>query len=323
MKRLVFWSGIIVLGVGGSLGCSSPAKKTTESGPVATKTAPEPEATPPAASNTEPPKAPPIVDPKTGKVDPKAIKPIAPSRKLYDIPPTGTQNWTASKLSGKELASKIGSAMRTMKATYGRTVATIKTPTGGGGTGQVTSEIKVQDAKVYSIQYMVIGIMPETGEVRADGKRRAFTGPNGAIKDRLPISVPSPEAKLSSSQIASSWPKKFPRLAFLGLTDAKDPWMPVISDLVSGRSGFKAEVSERSIDFRGRKVRNYRITAKRNPAAAKELGPCEIEMVFDGTRYLPVTIRVISTVPKEGEYKIQWQSGWNFNQKFRPEDFKI
>ena len=32
-----------------------------------------------------------MVDPKTGKVDPKAVKPVAPGKKLYDIPPTGTQ----------------------------------------------------------------------------------------------------------------------------------------------------------------------------------------------------------------------------------------
>ena len=320
MKRSIFWSGLIVFGAAGSFGCSAPAKKTTETGPVATKTAPESMVTPPATSSAEPAKVPPMVDPKTGKVDPNALKPKPGSRKLYEIPPTGTQNWMASKLSGKELASRIGSAMRSLKATYGKTISTIKTPS---GTGQVTSEIKVQDAKVYSIQFMVIGLIPETGEVRSDGKKRAFTGPNGAFKDRLPITVPSPEAKLSSNQIASNWPKKFPRLAFLGLTDAKDPWMPVISDLLSGKSGFKTEVSERTMESRGMKVRNYRIVATRNPAAAKTLGPCEIEMVFDGIRFLPVTMRVNTKFPKEGEFKIQWQSGWNFNQKFRPEDFKI
>ena len=320
MNRLIFWSVLVVLGVGGSLACSASPKKTIETSPVATKTTPETGVTPPVASKTEPSKAPPMIDPKTGKVDPKSLAPKGPARKLYEIAPTGTQKWTASKLSGKELASKIGSAMRSLRATYGKTISTIKTPT---GTGQVTSEIKIQDDKVYSIQYIVVGIMPETGEVRADGKRRAFTGPNGAFKDRLPITVPSPEAKLSVSQISSSWPKKFPRLAFLGLTDAKDPWVPVISDLVSGKSGFKTEVSERISDFRGKKLRNYRIVAKRSPAAAKTLGPCEIEMVFDGVRYLPVTMRVNTKFPKEGEFKIQWQSGWNFDQKFKPEDFKI
>jgi len=319
MKRLTFWSGVVVLSVGG-FACSAPPKNTTETGPVPTNAAPATGPTPPAASNAEPPKVSPTVDPKTGKVDPKALAAKPPSRKLYEIPPTGTQNWTASKLSGKELASKIGSAMSSLRATYGKTISTIKTPI---GTGQVTSEIKIQDNKTYSIQFPVVGTMPETGEIRSDGKRRAFTGPNGAFKDRFPINVPSPEAKLGTSQISSSWPKRFPRLAFLGLTDAKDPWLPVISDLVSGKSGFKTEVSERISDFRGRKLRNYRIVAKRTAAAAKTLGPCEIEMVFDGVRYLPVTMRVNTKFPKEGEFKIQWQSGWNFNQKFKPEDFKI
>ena len=319
MNRLVFWSVLVVLGVGG-IGCSAPPKKTTETGPVATNTTSSTGPTPPAASNAEPPKVSPTVDPKTGKVDPKSLAAKPPARKLYEIAPTGTQKWTASKLSGKELASKIGSAMRSLKATYGRSISTIKTPI---GTGQVTSEIKIQDDKIYSIQFPVVGTMPETGEVRSDGKRRAFTGPNGAFKDRFPINVPSPEAKLSTNQISSSWPKRFPRLAFLGLTDAKDPWMPVISDLVSGKSGFKTEVSERTMESKGKKVRNFRIIAKRNPTAAKSLGPCEIEMVFDGVLYLPVTMRVNTKFPKEGEFKILWQSGWNFNQKFKPEDFKI
>lgn len=220
----------------------------------------------------------------------------------------------------KELASKIGSAMKGLRATYGKTISTIKTPT---GTGQVTSEVKIQDNRTYSIQFMVVGVMPEAGEIRADGKRRAITGPKGAFLERKPLSVPTPEANLSASQISSIWPKKFPRLTFLGLTDGKDPWGPVITDLAAGKGGFKTEISERTLDYQGKRWRSVRLIAKRTPAAAKTLGPCELEMVFDGVRYLPVTMRVTTKFPNEGEFRIQWQSGWNFNQKFKPEDFKL
>lgn len=320
MKRIGLGILYAVLALSALAGCGGPAKKDSDDSVPLPGTSSSKSGTPPLAPNSETSNTPPPVDPKTGKVNPGAVKPLEPNRKLYDIPPTGTQLWTPSKMPAKELASKIGAAMKNLKATYGKTISTIKTPT---GTGQVTSEVKIQDNKHYSIQYMVIGVMPETGEVRADGTRRAVTGPKGAFLERKPIFVPTPEASLSPSQISKSWPKKFPRLVFLGVTDGRDPWGPVIADLAAGKNGFKTEISERTMNHQGKQFRSVRLVAKRTATAAKTLGPCEIEMVFDGVRYLPVTMRVTTKLPKEGEYRVQWQSGWNFNQKFKPEDFKL
>jgi hypothetical protein len=266
-----------------------------------------------------------------GKNDPKNPPGKVPlvadlEPKFSEVPKTGTRDWKPSTLSASALADRVGTALKSLRNTSATTVATIKTSVPGeqsaGGIGRVTSAVKVRDDKVYSIEFPVIAVMPETGVMKADGSKRGFSGPNGGgISSKTPIATPAPEASWNQAALLKNWPTAFPKLAFMGLTDGKDPWAPVIRGLHSGNDGFKTTVSERVIRFRGKDVRNYRIVAERTPAAAKALGPCQIEMVFDGARYLPVTIRVNALQPKKAEFHILWQASWNFRQTFQPKDF--
>lgn len=295
-------------------GCSGGPKKTAS-------TSGEPKGT---TVPTRPDTGPGEPAPKDS-IDPKGVKPPIPEMPKPDperfvIPKTGEGGWKTAAVDGKTLAKNIGNALASLQGIEGESVATIKTPTGNG---QVIGKVKVQNDKSFSIQYLVVDKMPAIKEVRSNGRLKSTSTPQGAFTSKGPITAKAPEAKLTNTQLAENWPRKFPQLVFLGLTDGKDPWTPLIDELLSGRAGFKTEIAERTLNYQGKKWSNYRLTAKRTAAAAKKYGPCEMEMVFDGKRYLPVTIRVNFKDPKEGEYQILWQTGWNFQKKFEPAEFAL
>lgn len=308
------WATLFVVGATLLSGCSGGAKKSASNSGGGT-TAPLPSRPDVGPGN-----------PLNGdSADPRGPKPPIPEMPKPDperfvIPKTGANGWKTAAVDGKELASKIGAALASLQGTEGETVATIKTPTGNG---QVIGKVKVQDSKSFSIQYLIVDEMPALKEIRSNGKLKATSTDQGAFPKKGPVTAQTPESRLTSSQLASDWPRKFPQLVFLGLTDKKDPWKPLIDELLSGRSGFKTEIAERTMEYKGRKVSNYRLTAKRTEAAAKQYGPCEMEMVFDGKRFLPVTIRVNFEDPAEGKYQVLWQTGWNFLKKFKPEEFAL
>lgn len=280
----------------------------------------------PVANNSLGPKA---GDPAPGKEPGKApaIPTVPePSPEAFKIPestpaPAATEGkWVAVDESPSVLAERISKAFREMKDTFGESRYTIKTPTENG---QVKNAIKVQDYKTYSIQTLQMSAMPNIVELRADGSKKSRTSENGSFASPKPLGSPGADAVLSPKQLVERWPREFPRLAFAGLTEGKEVWKPFFQELFSGRSGFKGEISRRTMEFRGKKVTNYRVVAKRTPEAAKKLGRCEMEMVFDGQRYLPVTIRVNLVERNGGAWNILWQTGWNFGQKFEPKDFAL
>ncbi len=255
------------------------------------------------------------------RISPKDIpKPPELNPKAFAIEKTGEGVWKKTSLTPAALADRIGKAIREMKGTYGEAISTIKTPRENG---QVKCFIKVQDYKTYSIQTLQLAAMPGLSEVRSDGNKKAQTSPTGGFGKPRPISSSGPEAALAGKQLVEKWPTLFPKLAFLGLTDGKDAWRPYMTSLMSGASGFKGEIAERKMKWQGRDVISYRITARRTPDAAKKLGPCEIEMVIDGVRYLPVTIKVNRTEAAGGEWKVLWQAGYNFNKTFDAKEFAL
>jgi hypothetical protein len=257
---------------------------------------------------------------KTEAEPPKLPEPLKPDTKAFAVTPTGSGNWKKSAIAPSALAARVDKAFREMSKTEAEAVATIMTPTENG---QVRNAIKVQDYKTFSIQTLRLEKEPGIFEIRADGSKKSFTGRNGTFEPAKPIGSQSPETKLTGRQMVEQWPRAFPRLAFLSLTEGKDSWGPYLKELASGRSGFTAEISERTIPFRGQMWTNYRVIAKRTKEAAKKLGPCEVEIVLDGRRNLPVTIRSNFTDPNGGSWKVLWQTGWNFDQSFDAKDFRL
>lgn len=295
-------------------GCSGGGPKTaTRTGEEAAKPNPSRPDVGPGASGDTAPKAGDAAEAKVPAL-PK------PNPEAFSIPAKGNGGWVSTRVDARDLAKNISKALSSLKGIEGETVTTLTTP---GGHGQVRGKLKIQNERAYSIQFPVVQMMPAMKEARSNGKVKAVSTDQGVFPRKSRIDASLLAGNVRSGKLAENWARYFPQLVFSSLTDGKDVWQPLFAELADGHSGFKAEISQRTLDFRERKVSNFRLTAKRNPEAAKRFGPCEMEMVFDGERFLPVTIRMNFKDPKEGEYKVLWQTAWNFDRKFDPKDFAL
>lgn len=205
-----------------------------------------------------------------------------------------------------------------MRGVAGEAVSYVKTPEGNANARSV---YKIQDPKRFRVDFLAVKELPSTAMLLANGTTKREITLGEPVKS-LAVGARSPVAQLPPSKMLERWPREFSRLMFLNLTDGADAWTPVLSALSRGEEGFRTSVEERTVPFRGKQVKSVRVRAVRNAEAAKRLGACEMEMVFDAERYLPVTVRVISSDTKGKPWQLQWSAGWNFNQKFHPEEFE-
>lgn len=294
-------------------GCGAPkseeSRKETPT-PVAqgdASPAPNPNPTPTPA---EPGKATPPAEPKT---------PATPPKDRYAIAEPKTEGWTPTQRRLDDLAKRVAQTVGNMKGIYGESVTSLKTPE---GSGQVQSYYKVRDNKAFVVNFPIVRGVPTRGEVRADGKQRVVKE-TGAYSRPAPVGTPTVQTALNSREVVQRWPKEFGRLMFLNLTDGRDAWGPVLAGLGRGEGGFQTTVEERSMQWQGRTVRNYRVRAVRSAEAAKRLGPCEMEMVFDGERFLPVTVRVDMKDPNGQPWRIEWSGAWSWTRPIDPKELAL
>lgn len=274
---------------------------------------------PPVASNSGPgstPNSSAGMTPNSGSGS--ALNPPVPPKSVIPDPPKpdqpGQKNWSATQVKALDVAKKTAAAIAGMRNTYGESVTHMTTPEGNA---TVMLYYKIQDAKNFRVDFVIPKSIPARGAVLADGRGKRALGEK-KMGPSMPLSFASEESKLSDAQVVRRWPLEFSRLMFTGFTDSKDSFVRMIRALARGEGGFKLTFEERTMPLRGSTVRNYRFYAVRSREAMKKYGPCEFEVVVDGTRFLPVTVRVDSKDASGKPWKQQWSGGWRFNQKFKP-----
>lgn len=251
--------------------------------------------------------------------DVKANDPAAARKAALQIPAPQTRDWkSAEKMTPKLLAQKVGEAMKNLKNTYGEATTIIETPEGNG---TVKSRIQVVDAKHYQIEFPVIERIPKSGEVRSDGKLRLIRSGSG-LEPQKPATWVDPKSNRSGTELATTFSKEFPRSMFYGLTDGKDAWKSIGESWSNGGNN-SVRIEERTMEAQGRKFRHYRLYVSRTPAAEKKLGKMTMEIVIDAERYLPVTVRMNEAAPGGKAFKVNWSTGWRFNEKIDPSNFRI
>jgi hypothetical protein len=243
-------------------------------------------------------------------------------KKEFKVPPKGQQGWKATKMTAAELGKRVDAAMKSLKNTGHRSL-TLYTDA-SGKKGYFNGESRIQDPKTYSVQYLVLDAKPPyPGEVRADGKRMAAQGPSGWLAPR-PFPA-KPVTAYPPAQVVATWPATFPRVMFSNLFLGSNLWTALTTGLAQGAGGYKTVVEERKMTKNGKSFLSYRILASRPAPAAEKYGASELELVIDGKRFLPVTIRSNYVPPKaKGLTKIQWTGEWSApNLKFAKKDFML
>ncbi|MBI5708552.1 MAG: hypothetical protein HZC36_16325 [Armatimonadetes bacterium] len=279
---------------------------------------------PDAAAGGEP-KAWPGVPPAKGKdPEPKPLVPgmpgpTAPMGKVT-IPESASKGWKPSAMAPKELARKVSGAIASLTDTQCTARVFIKTPAGQARAGAIH---KIQDGKHFRLDYFNPKGLPENarGFILANGTQKRQITLKGDPKV-VELNRPFADSKLKPSEIVQRWPLDFSRIMLLSLTDNVDPWSPLIEGLAKGEGGYKTSIEQRTMQYQGRTVNSYRVLAKRTDSQAKKLGACELEMVIDARRFLPVTIRVKSKDKAGKDWDQQWSAIWDFKKKFVKKDFE-
>lgn len=308
--------GAVTLGLVGCGGGDRPASGgSLEPAPEVTRpAAPSPHSpnatTAPSGGTTKPDKAPSAVPGGAKLPTPPAVK--------VDIPKPGDKGWGKTSMTAATLAKNVNAAISRMAKTYGEANTFVRTPE---GRARAQSLFRIQDSRTFRADFIASGLIPKTGVVLSNGKeKRRVVASESTMTAK--VGTPLKDAKLTPEQVLSKWPREFSRLMFLPLTDGVDSWTPLLTRLQKGEGGFKTVIEERTLISYGKPVKNYRVRAARSETAAKKLGKCEIEMVIDAQRFLPVTVRVVSTDAQGKPWEQQWSGGWGFNRKFSPSDFE-
>lgn len=282
-------------------------------GPSAPKPEPPPTEGPlpsPAKSNVEPEKTPVREDAKS------AAEKMASPDSIPDpkpVTPSGSGGWRPSKTSVSDFASKLGAKLAQTNGTEGKANVGIKTPE---GEGRLELRYLFATPTKYRIEYIEPYLVPS----------RALIISNGTLKVEFKnkkFGKPIPESSKfeSGSASPSEWVRNFSRLLFARITDKRDTLAEFAKSLASDKN-FVAGIEERTLERNGKKVLNFRLRGERTPAAAAKQGPLKLEIVVDGVRWMPVTIRTEAGSGKD-LWRYEWSCGWNFGKTFPESEFVV
>src|SRR5947209_1831396 len=164
---------------------------------------------------------------------PKAISPSQPrnagDQQLIDIlKPDRSTDWQPTNKTATELASEVGKTVAGLSDTRATMYVVTETP---AGRGYLNQELKIQDNKHFNVNFVTMHLRPEHCMVVADGKSKREQI-DGNWKAPVSFSKPLPDAAASGNELAKNWPLDFTRTMWLGLTDARDSWNPVVYGLL-------------------------------------------------------------------------------------------
>lgn len=261
----------------------------------------------------------------SGSQDPGAARASneALNKKINELIKQGTgerdKYWTKSSLTLSQLAQKVAAATKSPKGTLGVYQILAQTSEGRGVYG---GEMRFQQPNVFKLNWVHIQPDPLNGIFLANGKIRQSIF-DGKLSPVVSASKIFSGVTTDPAQLVARFSNEFTRFLFQGATDGKDAWVPLLTAWSKGAGGYKLFVQERNITFQNRSHRGFRIKLDRTAAAAKTMGKSSLEVVFDGHRFLPITVRELRTDKQGKPWVIQWSGNYKFDQKFQPSDFEM
>jgi hypothetical protein len=241
--------------------------------------------------------------------------PAIPPPKVAIAPPK-TDGWSVAPIDAKTLGKRIDGSLLALKQRWVETKISYQIPGSLGGTGQGKGELLLQDSNHFAMQY----VMPSTKEHRnraiSDGTRRVQL--ESDKWSALPAFTSQPQApKLTDAQ-TKAWVNNFPKEAFGVIVESRRSWQQILEAWSSGKAGYKVTVESATRKLQGNVRPFYRVVAKTEKGA-----PTTIEVVLDGTMYVPVAIKVAQNPNSKDPMTAYWTSKWNVGGKIDPKSFRI
>jgi hypothetical protein len=236
-------------------------------------------------------------------------------------PRPGENLWRPTKMTAAQLAIKVGVATKSLKGTAATMKILAQT-----SLGQATFDgvMRIGDNRHYRIDTFIIKPEPLTGIFLNNGtKRFVFVDGKFVPTGGIPSGQRIPSATSDPKKLVSIFPSEFGRIMFQGLTDGIDPWTPLLNAWASGVGGYGMKVEERVMTYQKTTYLTYRLKMSRSAGAAKTLGKSDLEIMVDGARFLPVTLKETRVDLKKKTWIVQWSAIYEFGKKFKTADYTI
>lgn len=268
------------------------------------------------------------VPPENGGTTPPTPKktpgiPIVPYKKgpmkPLQISPKGTDGWVQTSKTSTELADLADKSMKILNDAGFDAFVTLNLDQ-GRGMSRVHGDIA--NLHKYRVQYESwAGDHPGVVLVVSNGTMQ-YTDRESVLSqgDKSPERGPlKPVPVESGLKLLNNWLTDMPAYVtgwyrFLGPV-----YSPLVEQLNAPSNQFKVTVEKRVTPYQGQLVTNYRILATRSPDST--LGYAELEIVLDGDRFLPVTVRSRYRFPGAGPNEMMWSGHWfpqvNSSKKFQ------
>lgn len=238
------------------------------------------------------------------------------------VTPPGQAGWKPSKMTLATLADRLAKATSELKNTKAQLHIDVTTPEGRAMFATPSVLLSVMNRTYYRVDFVAIQRVPFSCSMANDGKTRHVRMDKNV--KRMPASTPLAAAQnVTGDKLVRLFDVDFPRLMFQGLTEGKDAWKPILTGWSKGVDGYKAIVEERTVVYQGNKFFNYRIRADRSAAAAKKLGTSTFEIIIDGNRFLPVTVRNVRKDENGKSWSAIWAAMYRFNERITAKDVMI
>jgi|GEM_PF-3945756 len=255
----------------------------------------------------------------------KALKdslPVIPpaQRKIPDT--KGQGGWGPTTFSPRQLANNADKTLNNLTNAFADIRVHIVVPQGAG---DVKLEAKIGAPTKYNVQYTVFADgHPSNYAAIANGKNRALVrasvGKNQKKITRL-MSV-STRVPVSGANLASLWPSNMPQFVLNRYVTGSNSYGGLVNALISGVGKYQVYAEQRTLTYQGKIITDYRIVAQRSKANAAKLGYSQIEIVLDGERFLPLTLRTRFSPLKGAPTELDWSSRW-VPDHFTSADFQI
>lgn len=247
---------------------------------------------------------------------------VTPSPAFVTIPGKGTERWKSTAMKADVLAKRMAAAVKNLKGVKADLLIDVQTPLGQGRFLSPSVALKIGDSTHYRIDYVVIQAQPFSCSIVNDGMMRKVR-----LDDKIiPIKGIGPfgvAAGAKGATLVRLFEMDYSRMAFQGLTEGIDAWEPLLASWMQGVDGFQVRVEERTMEYQKHKFHHYRIVATRTGEMVKKLGPSQFEIVVDGDRFLPTTIKNVRKDNKGKSWQSQWAVVYRFHQNVTRADLNF
>lgn len=230
--------------------------------------------------------------------------------KTFAISEPETEDWEPAPAPEKKtLGQKIDDALASLTEAYADT--SINYDVADVGKLQGKAQVRIRDRDTYMIEY----ITPETEAsinrvVRNGEKSRELY--DAEWRDVKAGKVPTSDADFQNL------PKTLLRDIHSVHRDGRGYWGPLIDGLQAGKGGYETTVEERNRDAIDKNRPFYRVYARREKGDTTT-----IEILVDGERHLPLTVRVVEKKADGTESKQMWNGNWAFGGEHEDSFFAV